>query len=67
MRAWRIGTHTALPCIIVGPVAGAQVEVRSSTFAKETKYVNAEDVFTDRDACRQEIQRRKLKPAEVAQ
>jgi hypothetical protein len=55
---WRIGRAGPLRCVYLRPVPGALVEVRASTFSRNTTAVNADDVFANRDACRAEIQRR---------
>lgn len=57
-RVWRMGRVGPLGCVFLRTVPGGRVEVRSSTFSRETIILNAELVFADRNACRAEIQRR---------
>jgi hypothetical protein len=55
---WCIGRTGALRRIFMHPLLGALAEVRTSRFSRDTITLNADDVFTDRNACRAEIQRR---------
>jgi hypothetical protein len=58
-RVWRIGRAGCVSCIFLRHQPGAQVYIRSSTFARDFHIVPAAGVYADRDACRAEIQRRK--------
>lgn len=65
---WCIGPRSGAPVkrIVVRVIRGAIVKVRASTFSREDTDANAEDVFTDRDACRAEIIRRREAQAKEA-
>lgn len=57
-RVWRVGKRYPLKCHFVRSLPDSKlVELRISTFA-EAHFVPSEDVFTDRDKCREEIDRR---------
>jgi hypothetical protein len=58
--AFRIGPRYNAPlrCIVIRIMKGGFVEVRASTFSRNSSLVRAEDVFADREACRAEINRR---------
>jgi hypothetical protein len=64
-RVWRIGVRSLAPlrCIVMRVDSAGSVWVRPSTFAKNSEYMRAEDVFADREACRAEIVRRRGKEA----
>jgi hypothetical protein len=57
---WRIGERSRAPlrCIVVRDMKLGLVEVRSSTFARQSIRVLEVDIFADREACRAEINRR---------
>jgi hypothetical protein len=61
---WRINRPpagkplSAVKCVVMRVHPNGHVAVRASTFATQEKIVPGEDVFTDREACRAEINRR---------
>jgi hypothetical protein len=60
MVVWRIGERTKLPlrCIVIRS-READVVVKASRFSRDERAVHVTNIFTDRDACRAEIQRRR--------
>lgn len=65
---WRINRPpagkplSAVKCVVMRTHSNGSVAVRASTFATQEKIVPGEDVFTDREACRAEINRRAEQP-----
>lgn len=63
-QVWRINHPpsgkplSAVKCVVMRTRSDGSVAVRASTFAAQEKIVPGEDVFTDREACRAEINRR---------
>lgn len=59
MVGWRIGARSSHPvkCEIMHSRNG-MIEVRASRFSRNTLTVRPEDVFAERDVCRDEINRR---------
>lgn len=59
MTAWRIGARSSYPvkCEVVHARNGV-IECRASRFARNTMSIRPEDAFADREACRDEINRR---------